>query len=132
AERKGLALTLEVQPLAMGARLGDAARLRQILSNLVSNALKFTQEGEVAVRIGGHGLAGSEGLKIEVRDTGIGICDTVRPLLFQKFTQADSSTTRRFGGTGLGLAICHQLTELMGGRIWVESREGEGSTFHVV
>jgi signal transduction histidine kinase len=132
AERKGLSLTLEVQPLAQGARLGDAARLRQILSNLVSNALKFTHKGEVAVRISGHGLAGSEGLKLEVSDTGIGISPEAMPLLFQKFTQADATTTRRFGGTGLGLAICHDLAQMMGGRIWVESVEGEGSTFHII
>ena len=132
AERKGLALNLDVQPLARGARLGDAARLRQILSNLVSNALKFTTVGEVTIRIGGHGLSGSEGLKLEVSDTGIGIANESLPLLFDKFTQADATTTRRFGGTGLGLAISHDLAALMGGRIWVDSVEGEGSTFHVI
>ncbi len=131
AERKGLRLAVEVAGDARGVRIGDAARLRQIVSNLVSNALKFTSAGEVAVIARGLGDGGAEGLWISVRDSGIGMAAEKIPLLFQKFTQLDASTTRQFGGTGLGLAICHELTVLMGGRIWAESVENEGSTFHV-
>jgi signal transduction histidine kinase/AmiR/NasT family two-component response regulator len=131
AEERGLELRLEVEDGARGVRLGDASRLRQILTNLVSNALKFTEAGSVHLALRGAGEDGAEGLFIAVTDTGIGIAPDVAPLLFQKFTQADASTTRRFGGTGLGLAICHDLVQLMGGRIWVESVEGCGSTFHV-
>ena len=127
AERKGLALVVEIDREAVGTRRGDAARLRQIVCNLVSNALKFTEAGQVRLAVGG----GDDGLSIAVHDTGIGIPASTLPLLFEKFTQADSSTTRRFGGTGLGLAICHELAELMGGSISAESREGEGSTFRV-
>jgi len=131
AERKGLGLALEIAPEARGLRIGDPARLRQIVSNLVSNALKFTSVGEVAVTARGMGEAGADGLWISVRDTGIGMPSEKIPMLFQKFTQLDASTTRQFGGTGLGLAICHELAALMGGRIWAESVEGAGSTFHV-
>jgi signal transduction histidine kinase/ActR/RegA family two-component response regulator len=127
AEKKGLTLALEIEDGARGLRLGDAMRLGQVTANLISNALKFTSEGGVRVTLRGDG----EELKIEVADTGIGIAPEVVPLLFQKFTQADASTTRRFGGTGLGLAICHDLLQLMGGRIWVESAPGRGSVFHV-
>jgi len=132
AEGKGLELALEVAPEAAGVRSGDAARLRQILNNLISNALKFTERGAVRVKVDGLGEAGRQGLRITVSDSGIGIPEAALPLLFQKFTQVDSSTTRRFGGTGLGLAICHELCALMGGSINVRSREGEGSTFEVV
>jgi signal transduction histidine kinase/AmiR/NasT family two-component response regulator len=131
AEKKGLALALEVADDARDLRAGDAQRLRQILSNLVANALKFTHRGEVRIRVRGEGRDGGEGLRLAVSDTGIGIAPEIRPLLFQKFSQADSSTTRKFGGTGLGLAICQELCALMGGRIWLESEAGAGSTFHV-
>ena len=132
ADRKGLVLALEVDDDARGLRAGDAQRLRQIINNLVANALKFTPQGEVRVRLSGEGPDGADGLRLSVSDSGIGIAAETVPLLFQKFIQADASTTRRFGGTGLGLAICHDLAELMGGRIWCESVEGQGSTFHLV
>ncbi len=129
AEGKGVELWIDIEPGAEGVRLGDPARLRQIIGNLVSNALKFTQVGTVAVRV--ETLEGSEGVRLTVTDTGIGMAADKLSLLFQKFTQLDSSTTRRFGGTGLGLSICHELTTLMGGRIWAESVEGRGSSFFV-
>ncbi len=131
AERKGLELQVEVSPEVRDWRQGDSARLRQILNNYLSNALKFTEAGAVRLRVEGEGEGGAEGLRLTVRDTGMGIPDDKLALLFQKFTQLDASTTRRFGGTGLGLAICRELSELMGGRVWVESTPGEGSTFAV-
>ncbi|HRC25808.1 MAG TPA: ATP-binding protein, partial [Alphaproteobacteria bacterium] len=110
--------------------IGDPKRLRQILMNLAGNAIKFTREGSVTVRVrarprqpAGHIL------RFEVVDTGIGMPESVRARLFQPFTQADSSTSRKFGGTGLGLSICRKLVELMGGTIGVDSVEGQGSTF---
>ncbi|MEI9964173.1 MAG: ATP-binding protein [Caulobacteraceae bacterium] len=120
---------MDMRPGAEGRRSGDIARIRQILNNLVSNAVKFTLKGEVRVTIEGVGPAGGEGLKIAVTDTGIGVPADKLPLLFQKFTQVDSSTTRQFGGTGLGLAICRELAQLMGGSVWAKSRQGSGSTF---
>ena len=131
AEKKKLALELDFQSGSEGMRLGDPPRLRQIVSNLVSNALKFTSEGAVRVTVAGVGEAGADGVRISVSDTGIGMPAKKIPMLFQKFTQLDASTTRQFGGTGLGLSICYELTRLMGGRIWAESVEGVGSTFHV-
>ncbi|WP_309090844.1 ATP-binding protein [Phenylobacterium sp.] len=128
AEGKGLAFSVEVGETARGWWRGDADRLRQIVGNLLSNAVKFTTQGEVraTVDIGETGA-----LRIVVRDTGVGIAPEKLPSLFEKFTQADNSATRRFGGTGLGLAICRELTQMMGGSIDVESREGHGSTFTV-
>ena len=131
AERKGLELQVEVAAEARTWRQGDAARLRQILNNYLSNALKFTEGGVVRLRVEGEGEGGAEGLRLTVCDTGMGIPADKLAMLFQKFTQLDASTTRRFGGTGLGLAICRELSELMGGRVWVESTPGEGSTFAV-
>jgi signal transduction histidine kinase/CheY-like chemotaxis protein len=131
AEKKGLKFAVEVTPDAAGVRRGDCPRLLQVLNNLVANAIKFTEAGEVQVLIEGEGPAGVDGLRMTVRDTGIGVAADKLPLLFQKFSQLDASTTRRFGGTGLGLAICRELAHLMGGRIWAESAEGAGSTFHV-
>ncbi len=129
AERNHIGLYLEVAPNARGLRRGDPVRLRQIVNNLVSNALKFTKEGSVRIRIAGEGCDGREGLTIAVADTGLGIPPDKLELLFHKFSQIDASITRKFGGTGLGLAICKELATLMGGRVWAESAPGVGSTF---
>ncbi len=126
AAGKSLTFRVEVGESAAGRWRGDGDRLRQILTNLVSNALKFTQEGEVTARFE---TADAGGLRLSVSDTGIGIGPEAMPLLFEKFTQADTSTTRRYGGTGLGLAICRELAQLMGGSISAVSQEGKGSTF---
>ncbi len=131
AQKKGLDLTLDFDDQAGGVRLGDAVRVRQIVSNLISNGLKFTSAGAVAVHVAGYGEDGMDGVVISVSDSGIGMPAEKIPLLFQKFTQLDASTTRQFGGTGLGLSICYELAVLMGGRIWAESVPGQGSTFHV-
>jgi signal transduction histidine kinase/ActR/RegA family two-component response regulator len=128
ARSKGLDFEIVVADEAKGWWRGDADRLRQIVGNLLSNAVKFTPQGSVAARVG---LNASGGLRIVVQDTGVGISPEKLPSLFEKFTQADNSATRRFGGTGLGLAICRELTQMMGGSIDVESREGDGSTFTV-
>src|SRR5215510_5154814 len=110
--------------------VGDVTRLRQILTNLVSNALKFTSRGEVLVTVTSRQLEGSRyELQFSVKDTGIGIPEDRMDRLFASFSQVETSTTRRYGGTGLGLAICKRLCEMMGGRIWVKSEEGHGSTF---
>jgi len=129
AMEKGLAFILEVDPEAEGWCFGDEVRLRQVLSNLLSNALKFTDHGGVVT------LARREGerLVFTVKDTGIGISDAQAGRLFQRFVQADATTTRRFGGTGLGLAICREIVQLLGGEIDFTSVPGEGTcfTFHV-
>ena len=134
ARQKAIDLAMFIEPAARGAYRGDPTRLRQILLNLLNNAIKFTEKGgvsiQVAVKLGHmHAEAGVVPLRFEVADTGIGMAESVRAKLFQKFTQADSSMTRRFGGTGLGLAICKQLVELMHGEIGVTSEVGRGSTF---
>ncbi|HLK24708.1 MAG TPA: ATP-binding protein [Caulobacteraceae bacterium] len=126
AAQKGLTLAVDVGA-AEGTYRGDPTRLRQIVLNLISNALKFTHEGRIDVTATARGGR----LSIAVADSGEGIAPELLHSLFAKFTQADASTARRFGGTGLGLAICHQLAELMGGVIEVDSRLGEGSTFTV-
>ncbi len=128
ATEKGVALTYEVDPETPRWVLGDSTRVRQIMLNLVSNALKFTQVGRVKIRIAPH----MAGVRIEVSDTGIGMTPEQQRRLFQSFTQADVSTTRRFGGTGLGLSICKQLSELMGGDVSLVSAAGDGSTFTVL
>jgi signal transduction histidine kinase/ActR/RegA family two-component response regulator len=125
AAAKSLKLTAEVSEAAAGAYCADPTRLKQIISNLVSNALKFTRSGGVSVRVSRH----NDKTLIEVSDTGIGMSPDQLAQLFVPFTQAESSTTRRFGGTGLGLAIARQLAELMDGAITVRSLEGKGSTF---
>ena len=129
AEQKGLTLSLDIEPTAEGLRQGDPARLRQIVNNYVSNAIKFTSRGGVTLSLRGAGDGGGEGLVVAVRDTGLGIAPEGMPLLFEKFSQVDASTTRQFGGTGLGLAICRELATLMGGHTWAESTPGVGSTF---
>ena len=129
AARKGLSFSVDVTPIAEGVRRGDVTRLQQILGNLVANAVKFTPIGEVRILIDGEGPDGADGLKVAVTDTGIGVPSDKLPLLFQKFSQVDSSPTRQFGGTGLGLAICRELAQLMGGQVWAESLQGVGSTF---
>jgi PAS domain S-box-containing protein len=128
AERKGLAFALTVEPAARGLYSGDATRVRQILYNLVSNALKFTETGEVTVNVARDGGE----LRLTVSDTGIGIPPARLASLFQKFEQADASTTRRYGGTGLGLAICRELAQLMGGTVEARSAPGAGTTFIAV
>jgi signal transduction histidine kinase/CheY-like chemotaxis protein len=126
AAAKDVRLTRVLDPLAPDWVSGDPTRLRQILTNLISNALKFTASGEVTVRVG---PAGAAFLELQVVDTGIGMSAEQQARLFQTFSQADASITRRFGGTGLGLAICKQLTELMGGAISVRSAPDAGSAF---
>ncbi len=128
---KGLRLTCQMAPNIPGRIIGDPLRLRQILINLVGNAIKFTAAGEVEIKLEVESQVGPElSLHFSVRDTGIGIPPEKQKTIFEAFTQADGSTTRQFGGTGLGLTICRRLVELMGGKIWVESIVGQGSTFH--
>ncbi len=124
-QKKGLSFELDVEPGAVGAYEGDPTRVRQILYNLVSNALKFTQQGGVRVCVS-HA---AQALEFRVSDTGIGMQPEQLKRLFQKFEQADNSTARRFGGTGLGLAICRELAQMMGGSVSAESVAGQGSTF---
>ncbi|HWS78391.1 MAG TPA: ATP-binding protein, partial [Thermomonas sp.] len=130
AEAKGLRLQLNIE---QGVRLpvrGDPVRLRQVLSNLISNAVKFTERGSVTLSVKRQReTAAQHQLRFEVRDTGIGIEPAAQERLFQAFSQADASTTRLYGGTGLGLAICRRIVTLMGGRIGVESEVGRGSAF---
>ncbi|HTI72062.1 MAG TPA: response regulator [Candidatus Limnocylindria bacterium] len=131
----GLELVWRIRSGVPEELVGDALRLRQILLNLINNALKFTAKGEVSVDIGptdGRVEDGMVRVQFTVRDTGIGIAADKLQSIFDAFTQADSSTTRRFGGTGLGLAICQRLLDSMGGKIWVESQVGVGTTFHFV
>ena len=125
AADKGLAFTLTVDPAVRGWRLGDAARLRQIAGNLISNGLKFTQAGEVRAAF----ILRDDQVVLEVTDTGIGVAAHQQAAMFDRFVQADGSSTRRFGGAGLGLAICKELSELMGGTIGFTSELGVGSTF---
>jgi signal transduction histidine kinase len=130
AKSKGIKLLWSVDPQMPASLRGDPNRLRQVLLNLMSNAIKFTEHGQVAVELSCRGEAGQAAqLHCAVRDSGIGLSDKSRQKLFRPFTQGDTSITRKFGGTGLGLAICRKLVELMGGTIGVTSAEGKGSTF---
>jgi signal transduction histidine kinase/DNA-binding response OmpR family regulator len=131
AHEKDLELTYEIQPDAPDGLVGDPGRLRQILVNLIGNAIKFTERGEVALLVEKDSqMDEAVWLHFMVSDTGIGISPEKQQSIFEAFTQADGSTTRKYGGTGLGLAISKQLVEMMEGRIWVESEIGKGSTFH--
>ncbi len=131
ADEKGLELLCEVAPEVPEIVCGDSTRLRQVVTNLVSNAIKFTNEGEVAVKVHAESRDDTNCvLHFTVIDTGIGIAKEKHELIFAPFSQADSSTTRKYGGTGLGLTISTRLVEMMGGKIWVESEEGRGSQFH--
>ena len=130
AQQKGLELSCHLLPDVPDRLHGDPTRLRQVVVNLIGNAVKFTTRGEVEVRV--HCEEESEQhatLKFSVRDTGIGVAPDKQGKIFEAFTQADGSMTRHYGGTGLGLAICSRLVDLMGGSIWVESEPGAGSTF---
>jgi signal transduction histidine kinase len=132
AATKGIGLRTEAPPISGPTLMGDPLRLRQILVNLVDNAIKFTAQGEVVLAVATEPAGpGLQRVSLRVRDTGIGIAPSQRSHIFQHFTQADSSTTRKHGGTGLGLAICRRLVELMGGTIELASEEGRGSTFTV-
>jgi len=131
ADQKGVELACHIHPDVPDALLGDPLRLRQVVVNLVGNAIKFTDQGEVVLRVQAESsVEGKAQLHFSVTDTGIGIAPEQQAIIFEAFSQADGSTTRRYGGTGLGLAISQQLVELMGGRIWVESQVGQGSTFY--
>ncbi|MBF0481595.1 MAG: PAS domain S-box protein [Desulfovibrionaceae bacterium] len=138
ARKKGLDFNVRVREDTPDSLVGDQGKIRQVLVNLISNALKFTQEGEVAVFVSpgprnmpeAGAAEGPAGVLFAVSDTGIGIAPDKTGVIFDSFTQADSSTTKRFGGTGLGLAISRKLTDIMGGRIWVESVPDKGSTFY--
>ena len=127
AHDKSLELSLQIRPDTPDALIGDSFRLRQVIVNLVGNAIKFTESGEVRILVENDGPPGR--LRFTVADTGIGIPPDKLELVFEAFEQADGSMTRKHGGTGLGLAISSRLVELLGGRIWVESEPGEGTTF---
>ncbi len=130
AHEKQLELCIRIMPDVPPALVGDQLRLRQVLTNLISNGIKFTEQGEVVLTVENDREVNQPGaLRFAISDTGIGIARDQLEAIFQSFTQADSSTTRRYGGSGLGLAIARRLVELMGGRIWVESEPGRGSTF---
>jgi len=131
AHEKGLELACRVPPEMPACLVGDPDRLRQIIVNLVGNAVKFTSQGEVIVNVEVESQTEEDvGLHFSVKDTGIGIPAEKQAVIFKAFTQADTSTTRQFGGSGLGLAIATRLVEMMGGKLWLESEVGKGSTFH--
>ena len=131
ASEKGISFACPIPPELPDALVGDQVRLRQVLFNLTENAIKFTERGAVAVNVRVDSqIAGATSLEFTVRDTGIGIPRSELERIFDPFAQADASTTRRFGGTGLGLSISASLVRMMGGRIWVASEPGNGSTFH--
>jgi PAS domain S-box-containing protein len=130
ASEKGLNLSYTIDKGVPDTVIGDPSRLRQVLANLLSNAVKFTDVGEVTISVSSHQVDGTNEIRFAVQDTGIGIPQGSMHQLFQPFSQMEPSITRLYGGTGLGLAISKKLVELMGGRIWAESEEGIGSTFH--
>ncbi|MBL8448383.1 MAG: response regulator [Dechloromonas sp.] len=130
AHKKGLELLVTLASEVPGRVIGDPIRIRQLLTNLLGNAIKFTEKGEVQVEVAVERMSPhSLWLRFQVRDSGIGIPPEKQGAIFDAFSQADISTTRRFGGTGLGLAICSRLVQLLDGRIWLESAEGKGATF---
>ncbi len=134
ANKKGIPLTLHISPAVPPQLIGDLTRFRQILINLLGNAVKFTESGGVHVSVvpasaGGTGVGGKVHLKFSITDTGIGVPEEMQTLIFEAFRQAEGSVTRKYGGTGLGLAVCKRLVESMGGGIEMESRPGEGSEF---
>lgn len=131
AHQKGLELAFHLPGAIPDGIIADAGRIRQVITNLVGNAIKFTERGEVVLRVAMESEAGDDlTLRFSVADTGIGICKEKQAVIFEAFTQADSSTTRNYGGTGLGLTISQRIVSMMKGRIWVESESGQGSTFH--
>ena len=131
ARQKGLVLSCDVSGNVPNDVLGDPLRLRQVLLNLLDNALKFTSKGAVALSVTIEKQTEHDALlHFSVRDSGIGISPDKQKTIFEAFSQADTSSTRRYGGTGLGLTISYQLASMMGGRLWVESEPGQGSTFH--
>jgi signal transduction histidine kinase len=131
AQQKGLILDLYVDPQVVDLVAGDPVRLRQIIVNLVGNAVKFTRSGGVSLSVRSESQDGEQMMvRFTVKDSGIGIPLEKQKEIFSSFTQGDHSTTRKYGGTGLGLTISRQLTELFGGQIWLESEPGQGSSFH--
>jgi len=129
--QKRLELICDIDPDVPDEIVGDPTRLRQIIVNLIGNAIKFTEHGEIGLGVGVESQHGDElELVFSVRDTGIGIEPEKQKVIFQAFSQADTSTSRKFGGSGLGLTISTRLVEMMGGRIWLESEPGQGSCFH--
>ena len=133
SHQKGLELAYRVKPIVPDLVVGDVGRLRQVLVNLTGNAMKFTDEGEIFLTVDVHERTeDSISLHFAVEDTGVGITEAKQKEIFEAFTQADGSMTRKYGGTGLGLTISRRLVELMGGRVWVESEVGRGSVFHFV
>jgi len=131
AHQKGLELAFHLPRTIPDGLVADDGRIRQVITNLVGNAIKFTERGEVILRVALEAET-ETGLSFHfsVRDTGVGISKEKQALIFDAFTQADNSTTRNYGGTGLGLTICQRIVSMMNGRIWVESEQGQGSTFH--
>ncbi len=130
ASERGLCFSCRIPDGTLDAVVGDRMRLQQVLLNLAGNAIKFTERGDVEISVRASSEGGEACLEFAVRDTGIGIPPSSQEHVFQPFAQADASMARRFGGTGLGLSICRSLVEMMGGRIWVESEVGKGSTFY--